>query len=285
MSRRSMSPLSSTASARAFVAGLDFADAALLPGPAVASMAEGDEAAGSIARPALGSSAAALGVKPGVEQAFLVGSQIVSFNAAVTEARRAAALNSCLIAQLQATKLHGTPTTPGAVLEWHAAYVNTLINIGWVLQSGVTVRQAADTKGVAIDQVLLQVAGILLTGGAAAAAALAAKVIDAVAKAKKGDPFITLYNSRVVHQDVVDFGAALGSAVDGGFLLSVVECVIEVTSELQQVLVFKWESDSADVDGRRFDLSVSDTVYEAVRPLIEQKVLPHVRAFVSSLDI
>lgn len=275
-------PLASVASARAFLDGLELTDAALLRSPVRPDFGE-DGGAPSIATPVLGSSAAGLGVKGAVEQTYLVGSQIVSFNAAVTEERRAAAFNSCLLAQLQATKLHGTPTTPAAVLEWHAAVVNTLMNIGWVLQSGVTTSQATDTMGVEIDKVLLEIAGAVLGGGAAAA--LAVRVIEVIAKAKKDDPFITLYNSRVVEQSVVSFGAALGTAAQDGFLLSVVECVVDIRAELQQVLFFKWQSDSAAVDGRRFDLSLADSLYKQIQALIEQKTLPHAQSFIASLNV
>ena len=275
-------PLASAASARAFVDSLDLAGARVAG--LVRSATTEAAPTPSVATPAAGSNAVGLGVKSGVEQAFLVGGQIVSFNAAVTEERRAAALNCCLLAQLRATKLLGTPKTPGDALDWHASIVNTLINLGWAPQADVKVDDATATKGLEVDKILFDIIASLL-GDGSVAAVLVKKVLDAITKAKTDDPFITLYNSRVVQQTLVDFGAALGDASDDGFLLSVVECIVEVTSNQQQVLFFKWQSDSAQVTGRRFDLSLSDSVYKTVQPKVEQMLQQHARDFIASISI
>jgi len=247
------------------------------------SALEGAQETSSIAKPATGSDPIGLKVQSGQDQTFMVGSQLISFNRDVTDERRAAALNSCLLAQLRASKLHPSPTTPEAAQQWHATYINTLTNIGWVLKSGTRASQTTGTEGASVDQVILEVVGALLGGGTALA--LATKVIEAIAKAKKDDPFITLYESRVVEQAVVEFGAGLASGESLGFLLSVVECAIEVRSTQHQLLFFKWNADFAKADGRRFDLSLADSVYGAVKSQIEAKILPFVSAYVAAIEI
>jgi hypothetical protein len=249
--------------------------------PAVGAVAAAPGA--PMATPAAGSDAVSLRVKAGLDQVYLVGSQLLSFNQEVTGERRAAAINSCLLAQLRASQLHPSPDTPEAARDWHAAYINTLTNIGWVLQSGTTARHQQGHLGVQVDKVLLELIGVLIGGGAAVA--IVTKVIEKLAAARKDDPFITLYESRTVEENVVEFGAGLASGADVGFRLSVVECAIRVTSAQHQVLFFKWDTDSADVDGRRFDLSLSDTVYAAVKTTIEQKLAAKAKDFVSSLDL
>jgi hypothetical protein len=237
----------------------------------------------SVVQPATGTDPVGLKIKVGQDQAFVVGSQLLSFNSDVTEDRRAAAVNSCLLAQLRASKLHPSPDTPEAAEAWHATYVNTLVNVGWVLESGITAAEKTGAKDASVDKVLLQVIEALLPGGTAVA--LAGKVIDAISKAKSDDPFIVLYQSRVVQQSVVEFGAGLGSGAGAGFVLSVVECAMQVSSNQQQFLFFKWNADSASADGRRFDFGIADGVYAAARPIIEQKLAPYVRNFVANLDI
>ena len=253
-------------------------------GTAPTSRLEEAQAGTSIAKPASGNGdPIALGIQTGQDQTFLVGSQLMSFNKDVTDDRRAAALNSCLLAQLRASKLYPNPTTPEDAQNWHASYINTLINIGWALQSGTTATETTGTQGASVDKVLLDVVGALLGGGTAVA--LVTKVLQAIANAKKDDPFITLYESRVVEQNVVEFGAGLASSDSRGFLLSIVECAIEVRSVEHQLLFFKWNADSARADGRRFDMSVSDDVYAAVKSQIEAKILPFVKDYIAALDI
>jgi hypothetical protein len=236
-----------------------------------------------MAEPATGSNEIGLRVKAGLDQVFLVGSQLMTFTKEVTEDRRAAAINSCLLAQLQATKLNPNPDTPEAARAWHATFINTLTNIGWSLQSGVTAQHRQANVGVQVDKVLIDLLGVFIGGGAALA--LITKVLQKLADAQKDDPFITLYESRMVQEDVVEFGAGLASGTDAGFMLSVVECAIKVRSAQKQILVFKWNADSAEVDGRRFDLSVSDTVFAAVKSKIEQLLSAKAQEFVASLDL
>jgi len=238
------------------------------PGPVQA--VAGAAAAAPIATAAGGSDEIGLRVKAGIDQVYLVGSQLMSFNKEVTEARRAAAINSCLLAQLRASALHAT-------------YINTLTNIGWALQSAVTATHKIADVGIQVDKVLVDILGAVIPGGAALA--LVTKILEKLAAARKDDPFITLFESRTVQEDVVEFGAGLASGADAGFMLSVVECAIKVRTIQRQLLVFKWDASSAEVDGRRFDLTVSDTVFAAVKAKIEAKLAAKAEEFISELDI
>jgi hypothetical protein len=300
-------PTASPESARAFVAALELPAATLVEAmqglpmaPALpplrtplgplfglrgrgAAALEDAQGGASVGITASGTDPVGLNIKAGQDQSFLVGSQLLSFNREVTDDRRAAAVNSCLLAQLRASKLYPNPNTPEAARQWHASYVNTLTNLGWVIKAGTTATQTTGADGASVDKVLLDVVGALLGGGMALT--LATKVIQKLADARKDDPLITLYESRVVEQNVVEFGAGLASGADAGFELSVVECAVDVQSTQYQVLFFKWSADSASAEGRRFDLSLSDSVYAAAKPLLEAKILPFVSAYVAALDI
>lgn len=241
----------------------------------------GAPAATLTAKPAEGGDEAGLGVKSGIEQVYLVGSQLLSFNKEVTEERRAAAINSCLLAQLRASKLHPSPDTPAAARAWHATYVNTLTNIGWNLQSGITASHQVAANGLQVDKALLEILSVVIPGGAALT--LVVKVLEKLAATQKDDPFITLYKSRTVEGNVVEFGAGLATGTDRGFLLSVAECAITVRTVQGQVLFFKWDASSASVDGRRFDLSISDPVFGAVKQKIEAMLTVKAQEFVTEL--
>jgi hypothetical protein len=297
--------LASPESAAAFVDSLDLGDGGLPAAGALAApwhpalraplralfqrdtgpvlRVAGAAAAAPIATAVGGSSEIGLRVKAGIDQVYLVGSQLMSFNKEVTEARRAAAINSCLLAQLRASALHPNPDTPEAARAWHATYINTLTNIGWALQSAVTATHKIADIGVQVDKVLVDILGAVIPGGAALA--VVTKILEKLAAARKDDPFITLFESRTVQEDVVEFGAGLASGADAGFMLSVVECAIKVRTIQRQILVFKWDASSAEVDGRRFDLTVSDTVFASVKAKIEAKLVAKAEEFISELDL
>lgn len=218
-----------------------------------------------------------------VDQGFLVGGQIVSFDAQVTPANRAAAVNSCLLAQLHASKLQPNPASAADLAQWHAAYLNVLTNIGWVLQSGVQSEQKIADAGAKVDKALLDLISALIPGGAAIA--VVQKIIAGIEKLGNSDPLITLYQSRTVEQNVIEFGASLGSEAASGFLINVVECAVTVQTNHQQVLFFTWDASQADVSGRRYDLSLSEDVYGAISSQVMEKVKPFVQTYVSELSI
>lgn len=242
-----------------------------------------DSAAVPVVKPVSGADAAGLGVTEGMEQAYVVGSQIVSFNGEVSAAGRAAAVNSFALAQMRASKLQPDRSTPAAAFEWHAAYVNTLTQLGWVLQGEVMATQTVAQNGATVDKALLEIAGTLL--GGAAAAALVGKVLDALGSMSKDDPFITLYRQRVIQQHTVSFGASIGFGAGQNVMVRVVECAVDVVSEQLQVLFLKWAAGKAALDGRRYDLALSESAYEGGRTLIEAKLSGHVQAFVAQIEV
>ncbi len=273
--------LASPATAKTFVETIDVIGVTLPGGTSQVETEAPGVAAPSVAEPVTGIDG--LKTEQGIAQTYLVGSQIVSFDKDVTDDRRRAALNSSLLATLVATKLQPDHGSPDGAAAWHAAYVNTLVQIGWLPQGAVTVDQTSGAAGATVDKVILEIAGTLLGGGTALA--LATKVLTSLKDLDKSDPFITLYNSRTIKQNTVDFGLTLAAGTGAGFLVSAIEYDMTISVDHEQVLFFTWDSTDAKLAYRRFDLSLDDAVYASVQPTVEEKLKEFAAKFVSKLDL
>ena len=223
-----------------------------------------------------------LQAEAGLEQAYIVGNQLVSFDKDVTEARRTAAVTSCLAAYLQATKQVPDRTAAADATAWQHAYINVLTGLGWLPQGALVVDETSGDQGAAVDKVVLEIAGALLGGGTALA--LATKVIGALKSMNDSDPFITLYSSRSIEQSTVDFNVSLGTSTDQGFILGILDYRMDAVIQHQQVLFFKWDSSNIALNYKRWALSLDDAAFEQSRAALEAKVAAHIAGNVAKLD-
>lgn len=281
--------LSSPETAKSFVRDLDLSGLPVHPAPVRSVLSAPFHAllvkpapapAAAVVAPA---SSEGLNIKSGVEQAWLVGSQIVSFDQDVTADRRKAALHSALLAQLAATKKFPFHEDPDTAKAWHATYVSTLTSVGWVLQGGEVAQNSSGQTNVAVDKVILDIVGSLLPGGTALV--MVKRVIDALMKLNDNDPLITLYASRTIAQNSVDFAMSLASGAGTGFLVNALEYALDVEVTHNQALFFKWDSTNASLSSRRFDLSLDDEIYSTVEAAIADKLKSFVQGSISAIDL
>ena len=89
-------------------------------------------------------------LQKGINQAFIVGQQIISFDAEVTEKNRRASLISTLFAQLLANRnVPRTDANKAYSDAWYADYTHSLTQIAWdpkVRSSRPTIRRAPMSK-------------------------------------------------------------------------------------------------------------------------------------------
>lgn len=222
-----------------------------------------------------------LDIKSGVEQAWLVGSQIVAFDRTVDSARRVAAVQSALLAQLTAQSHYPRPDTVEAARAWQSIYIQTLTHIGWVLQSGEVFKNSTGEVNVNIDKALIKLLEALLPGGAAIA--LAEKVISALEALDSSSPLITIFQERTVEQKSVDFSMALSTQNNAGFLVNIIEYALDAREHDEQILFFRWSSADASLNGRRYDLTLDDSLFASVQNIVESKIKDFSRSFISQI--
>lgn len=224
-----------------------------------------------------------LQLKSGVEQAWLVGSQVIGFDKTVNAQRRNATIKSSLLAQLAAQKKYPNPITATAAQAWQSEYLDILTKLGWTIESGKTVKNISGEFNVSIDKMLLKILETLLPGGSAIT--LAEKVVNALTSYRKNEPLITIFEERTVEQDLVDFSMSLASSTDRGFLVYVIEYALDVRTKDEQVLFFKWDSGNAIFNGRRFDITLSDDLYKSVSHIVESKLESFMTSYVANIEI
>lgn len=226
-------------------------------------------------------SAGNLDVRSGVEQAWLVGSQIVAFDQNVDAKRRVAAVQSALLAQLAAQSHYPRPDTVEEARAWQSIYVQTLTHIGWVLQSGEVFKNSTGEVDVKIDRALIKLLEALLPGGAAIA--VAERVVGALENLDAKAPLITVFQKRVVEQQSVDFSMALSTQNNAGFLVNIIEYALDAREYDEQILFFKWSSADASLNGRRYDLTLDDSLFAEIQPAVERKIEDFSRNFISQI--
>ena len=245
-----------------------------------ADLTEEDAAKSKVASPVKDATDDGLGVKDA--SSFLVGGQILSFSDSVSPELRAASINSSTLAQLQASATcKGVPQTDGEILEWQAAYVNTLLQIGWSIQGSSDKQKNFEAGGAEVQTAFVTFLASLAVG--AALLDLLKGILETLVKAADNDPFITLYKERTASDHVAAFGAGLGDTSDKGFVFTVLDCLVDAKEHQQQVLFWKWGSSSASIFARRYDLTLNTAVYDAVKDDIVDITSSHAKDWIARI--
>lgn len=213
-------------------------------------------------------------------QAAIVGSEIVSFVQGVTEERRRDVVNTTLLAQLAADKRVGDQTN---LFAWYDAYFDVLTNTGWVVQTKQFVDHAETSENLHAHEAILSVATSLLGPGTAALQVIQT-TLDALAKMDPDSPWITLFNRESQHASSARFQVTLAEQDDDDqFLVTLMAFALTAQASLTQLLFFKFRSNEVKLRQSSGRLSVNETVLDAVRELIENKLGEHSSAFVRGL--
>jgi hypothetical protein len=218
-----------------------------------------------------------------VKQAFVVGNNVISFDTGVTAGRRLAAVNCTLLAQLVADKAYPDRSAAGYIANWMASYSNTLLNIGWIKQTGSNGSQNLVGSSATVEAAIFTIAGAFVGAGGAA---LVKTVLDGLAKLGSGNAAFVLFQRQSQSAKVADFTAGLGSSdATGDFMLDLMEYDVEANVIDGQTLFFKWSNTNAILNYQSMSLTLSDAVYNAVATDINQKLSGFAPAFVKLLQI
>lgn len=219
--------------------------------------------------------------KQDVDQAAVVGSNLVGFIKGVTNERRTAIVNCALLAQLAANKLVGSVNNAHDIQHWYDAYYNVLAHTGWVVESTNLSSYAESDDNVQINQSILKVAAILL-----GPATTAYKVIEATLNALKtdGDPWITLFSKSSKQAQVACFQSALASQEpNGDFLVKLMAFGLTKVETTTQLLFFKWKHSGATLLNCSGQVTIDEDVLTAVMPTVKDKLRALVREYIDEL--
>jgi len=213
-------------------------------------------------------------------QATVVGSDIVSFVKGVTPERRNDIVRSALLAQLVAKKRIANPND---IYGWYDEYFNVLTNIGWVIQERSFADYNESSSDFTAHEAVLKVAAALL-GPAAPALAVLQATLGALKDMSADSPWIRLFSRESQSASSGRFQIMLVEQGDSDqFLVSLLAFGVEATSNLTQVLFFKFRSNEVRLRHNSAKVSIDSEVLESVREAIKNKISLFVQDYVLAL--
>jgi hypothetical protein len=213
-------------------------------------------------------------------QAQVVGSGLFSFSKGVTPKTREGISNSALLAQLVANKRASAEEAP---MEWFTEYQNVLQSIGWALQDSGWTDYTAEGTAVEVNQKIIEVLQLAL-GPTGAAMAIVKSALAMLQKMTAGSSWLTIFNRESEHARIARFQVGLvETGKDADVFVSMLACLIEATTSLTQVLVFKFRDENASFKANTAKVSIDSAGLEELLPAIRTKVRAYQADYVSSI--
>jgi hypothetical protein len=217
------------------------------------------------------------------DQASVVGSDVISFVKGVTPQQRSDIVNASLLAQLVASQKVGGPKALPDVVRWYEEYFDVLSHIGFVIQDRGFATYDEKSQDFEAHKAILDLATVLLAGAPGALAVLKA-TLGALEKMAGDSPWITLYNRESRSARTARFQASLVDQDENAlFLVSLIAFGLEATSEVTQVLFFKFKKNEVKLQHNSGKATINAQVLASVREQIAQRLIPFTTAYVESL--
>jgi hypothetical protein len=214
-------------------------------------------------------------------QAQVVGSALLSFAKGVTPVVREAISDSALLAQLVANKRHPADTAP---MEWYAEYSQVLQNVGWVMQSGGWTDYSTDGTAVEVNEKIIEVLTAAL-GPSTAALTIIKSALDALQHMQPGGSWLTIFSRESQQAKIARFQIGL---VENGeqddVFVTLLACLIEATTDLTQVLFFKFRKESASFKANNEKVSINAPALADLSPAIRAKIRAYQTEYLSSIQ-
>lgn len=216
------------------------------------------------------------------QQALLVGSDVLSFDAGVEAEFREAVSDTALIAQLAATKQLGPNADPIAYFD---AYFSIVGNLGWATQIRDTAEYKLTTDGAQVHEAIINVVTAFL-GNAPGAVALVALTLNSLKKMDQGSPFITLFQRNSQNAQLGRFQfTTIRPDPTGGLLAEVMAFALEAEDKITQVLFFKLRQGKSRMRRSLGSMSLNRPAMTALLPALRAKVAGHLTNNLAQLEI
>ena len=217
------------------------------------------------------------------DQAVVIGSQLAEFAADVPFELRPLISNSFLLAQLAAKK--AIEQSGGGTREWFEKYVDVLTSIGWV---GEGIAEAGHEVIGSTLQAHKEIITALTTalGPAAATASIVLAALKGLREMSEKSPWITLFDRQSQTRTVQQFQIAYARATQAAAPEIILACFeLSASASVTQILFFKFSSSDAKLHHRQAKLSMNETVFEAVKDVVKEKLADHVSNLIRTIDI
>ncbi|MGE3872538.1 MAG: hypothetical protein AB7F74_06245, partial [Parvibaculaceae bacterium] len=213
-------------------------------------------------------------------QAFVVGSNIVSFAQGVDEEHRSDIVNSLLFAQLVATK---KVENRDDIFPWYEAYFDALNKIGWTTQERQFVKHRETSTNLDVQKAIVTVATTLFGAGSAALQMVTAS-LDTLKSLNEDSPSIALFNRESQSARIARFQVSLAEVdASGRFVVSLMAFAITARSNLTQVLLFRYRSTDVDLRHASAKMTIDTGILADIRELLKARLEGFTDDFVEQL--
>jgi hypothetical protein len=212
-------------------------------------------------------------------QAQVIGAGVFSFAPAVTVPVREAVSDSMLLAQLVANKQSSTEADP---LRWFGSCTDVLTNLGWTLAAGGWTDYTSQGTATDVHHEILAVLTAVL-GPMPTALAIVTASVGALKATNPQSSWIRIFSRESQHARIARFQLGCVEQDAGTIAVSLVACLIEATSSITQVLLFKFREDRASFRASSPRLSTTISSLVELHPRIQAKVRDYQSSYLSSI--
>lgn len=205
--------------------------------------------------------------------------QLVTFSKDVPKRGQADVLNSCLLAQLAATKKYDREKQPE---EWYRFYSDVLSNVGWVMDRFQFQKYQSSSTSFGIDTFMLNLLQSIATGSMGS---LMTSAINFMKSLSKTDPRAMLFDSstRSGKQGNFQLGACY---IQSGVLTMGLGCsYFSASSAADSFFFLHFESSDSEAYFSTQDVQLNMDVYDQVRDEIIDKLGDRAHRYVADLEI
>lgn len=217
--------------------------------------------------------------KEGSEEAFVNNKSVVSFVSEVSAQNRQDILNSSLLAQKVADKKYPEHAD---MMQWYETYLNTLKQIGWVIEARETANFSTSDTIFEMEKVVVDILTALVGQNYIA---VITSTLEAMKSLSKEDKKIKLFESASHSMHKGNFQIGLATEKNEVVSMHIGAFMLSTTDEIRQVLFFKGGKDESELSYHAIRCTLNLDLYAGVRDAITEKLGGLIEASIGSFDI
>ncbi|MEM8529144.1 MAG: hypothetical protein AAGG68_31220, partial [Bacteroidota bacterium] len=211
-------------------------------------------------------------------QGFINNKSLVAFTANVSGQNRQDCLNSTLLAQLVADKMHPDEEDIEA---WYKAFTHVLSKIGWIAPGKEFSKFETDQSMFEMENVVLDILGATLSGSAIA---IIAKTLGALKKLSDSDNKLVMFEKNSHSLNKGSFQIALADETNGQVSMTMSMFHLSTSSNIKKIVFFKSAKDQSQMKFNANTFVLNPEIYGIVRMDILQKIGDDSKDFIASLE-
>ncbi|WP_377481998.1 MAG: hypothetical protein P2A85_29580 (plasmid) [Microcoleus anatoxicus] len=202
---------------------------------------------------------------------------LTSFVENLTGQDKSDVMNSTLLAQLSANKMHDRMQAP---MDWYKYYINVLENIGWNLPGFAFDTYTSGGSTVNLDKAVLGILAAIATGGEIA---LVQATMNALQAQSADSAPMNIWNANTSGGNNGNFQIIPVANVNDNVVMMMVGMQFKARTSSGGFLWWTWKSTDIDIKRAANKFELNKDVYKQVRQQIIDKLGDKAKTFVANL--